>query len=149
MPSEDGLLGRITGFLERAEIPYKVAGEATVAAQLKGERKLMIPVMVTIATGGVRFETFFMRRPMERADEFYDMLLRRNMRARGVAFALDAVGDVYLVATVPQSAIDEGELDRIFGAILIEADGMFNAAIEVGFATYLAADLAWRARGGS
>lgn len=141
-------LETVRAFLARAEIPHKDAGPAAVAAQLRGERKLTIPVMITRATGALRFETFFMRKPMERRDEFYEMLLRRNMRARGVAFALDAVGDVYLVATVPEAAIDDDELDRIMGAVLIEADGMFNAAIEIGFGSYLAADLAWRARGG-
>jgi len=29
---------------------------------------------------------------------------------------------------------------------LIEADGLFNAAISIGFKSYLEADMAWRAR---
>ena len=133
-------------FLTRAEIPFKEAGDGRWAVQLRGERKLTIPVMITEAADDLRFETFFMRRPQENADRFYEMLLRRNMRARGVAFALDGVGDVYLVATLPLDAVDEDRLDKLFGAILVEADGMFTAAIEVGFASYLAADMAWRAK---
>jgi hypothetical protein len=136
----------LRGFLARAELPHKDAGEGRIAVQLRGERKLTIPVMIAIGTDDVRFETFFMRKPMENRDAFYEMLLRRNMRARGVAFAIDAAGDVYLVGSLPADALDDDRLDRIFGAILVEADGMFDAAIGVGFESYLAADMAWRAR---
>jgi hypothetical protein len=87
-----------------------------------------------------------MRRPQENADRFYELLLRRNARAYGVHFAVDADGDVYLAGRRAAAGLDEDEMDRIVGSILIEADGLFDAAIEVGFASYLEADRAWRAR---
>jgi len=136
----------IEGFLSRSEIPYKRVSENQWAAQLRGDRKLTIPVGILLSGDRVVFESFFMRRPQENAERFYEMLLRRNARAYGVHFAIDADGDVYLVGSRGASGIDEHELDRIIGSLLVEADGLFDAAISVGFESYLRADLAWRAR---
>ena len=66
-----------------------------------------------------------------------ELQLRRNARAYGVHFAVDAQGDVFLVGARAAAGLDVDELDRIVGSILIEADGMFNAAIEIGFKSYL------------
>ena len=132
-------------FLTREDIPFKLAGENTWAVQLRGERKLTIPIMITITGDRVAFESFFMRRPLENADRFYELLLRRNMRAYAVHFALDTAGDVFLVGQRATKGLDDAELDRILGSILVEADGLFDAAIKVGFASYLEADMRWRA----
>jgi hypothetical protein len=136
----------IDQFFEQAQISHKRASENTWVAELRGERKLSIPVTMTIAGDRLTIESFFMRRPQENKDQFYEMLLRRNARAYGVHFALDTTGDVYLVGQRSTTGLDVDELDRIAGAILTEADGMFDAAIRIGFAAYLEADMAWRAR---
>jgi hypothetical protein len=136
-------------FLENAEIPFKRVADGQWAAQLHGERKHTIPLGIALSGDRVIFESFFMRRPQENRDDFYELLLRRNMRAYGVHFAVDAQGDVFLVGARAAAGLDENELDRIIGSILIEADGLFDAAISIGFKTYLEADMAWRARGGN
>src|SRR5438309_2086223 len=141
----DGIAELIEGVLERAQIPFKQAGDLQWAAQLRGERKLTIPVMITVSGERIAFESFFMRRPQENEDRFYELLLRRNMRAYGVHFALDAIGDVFLVGQRACAGLDEDELDRIIGSILVEADGLFDAAVAIGFETYLEADMRWRA----
>jgi hypothetical protein len=53
---------------------------------------------------------------------------------------------VFLVGAREAAGLTEEELDRIVGSILIESDGLFDAAIKIGFARYLKADMAWRAR---
>jgi hypothetical protein len=136
----------IERFFQQADIPYKRVGDGQWAAQLRGDRKLTIPLGIALSGDRVVFESFFMRRPQENLAEFYEMLLRRNARAYGVHFALDGQGDVFLVGARAAHGLDGEELDRIVGSILIEADGLFNAAIEVGFKSYLEADMAWRAR---
>ena len=136
----------IDRFLQRSDIPHKRVSENEWAGQLRGDRKLTIPFGIALSGDRVVFESFFMRRPQENTDRFYEMLLRRNARAYGVHFAIDADGDVYLVGSRAAAGLDEGELDRIVGSILIEADGLFDAAIAVGFESYLRADLDWRAR---
>src|SRR5438874_13775720 len=139
----------IERFLEQADIPYKHVAEGRWAAQLRGERKHTIPLGVALSSDRVVFESFFMRRPQENREQFYELLLRRNMRAYGVHFAVDAQGDVFLVGARASAGLSEDELDRIVGSILIEADGLFDAAISIGFKSYLEADMAWRARGGN
>jgi len=141
-----GAAETIERFFEQADIPYKRVGDGQWAGQLSGDRKHTIPLGIAISGDRVVFESFFMRRPQENQEEFYEMLLRRNARAYGVHFALDAEGDVFLVGTRSAEGLDVDELDRIVGSILIEADGLFNAAIDVGFKSYLEADMAWRAR---
>ena len=141
-----GAAETIERFFEQADIPYKRVGEGQWAAQLSGDRKHTIPLGVALSGDRVVFESFFMRRPQENPAAFYEMLLRRNARAYGVHFALDPQGDVFLVGARAAKGLDADELDRIIGSLLIEADGLFNAAIEVGFKSYLEADMAWRAR---
>jgi len=138
-------LDAVESFCRSADLPV-VREPRRVGFQLRGERKLAIAVLVTEADAALRFESFFMRKPLDDPDRFYAMLLGRNARARGVAFALDAAGDVYLVAHLPVAAVADAELDRLVGAFLVESDGMFDAAMRVGFASYLEADLAWRAK---
>jgi len=139
----------IERFLEQAEIPYKQVDAGQWAAQLRGERKHTILLGIALVGDRVVFESFFMRRPQEAHDDFYELLLRRNMRSYGVHFALDADGDAYIVGARGAAGLNEDELDRIVGSILIEADGLFDAAIAIGFKSYLEADMAWRARGGA
>ncbi len=136
----------IERFFEQADIPFKRVGDGQWAAQLHGDRKHTIPLGIGLSGDRVMFESFFMRRPQENLDAFYEMLLRRNSRAYGVHFAVDAQGDVFLVGARSAEGLSVDELDRIVGSILIEADGLFNAAIETGFKSYLEADMAWRAR---
>jgi len=136
----------IERFFEQADIQYKLLAEGQWAAQLRGERKHTIPLGIALSGDRVVFESFFMRRPQENKDAFYELLLRRNARAYGVHFAVDAEGDVFLVGARAAAGLDIDELDRIVGSILIEADGLFNAAISIGFKSYLEADMAWRAR---
>jgi hypothetical protein len=136
----------IEQFFERSEIAYRRLSDTTWGAQLTGEHKHTIGFGIELIADRVRFESFFMRRPMENADAFYGLLLSRNMRSYGVHFAIDADGDVYLVGQRGADGLNEDELDRIVGTILVESDGMFGRAIEIGFADYLAADMAWRAR---
>jgi hypothetical protein len=144
-----GAAETIEHFLENAEITFKRVADGQWAAQLHGERKHTIPLGIALSGDRVIFESFFMRRPQENRDDFYELLLRRNMRAYGVHFAVDAQGDVFLVGARAAAGLDENELDRIIGSILIEADGLFDAAISIGFKTYLEADMAWRARSGN
>ncbi|MGZ4141905.1 MAG: YbjN domain-containing protein [Actinomycetota bacterium] len=143
MPDVDATIDH---FLEQAGIPSKRVSETQWAAQLTGDRKLTIPLGIALSGDRVVFESFFMRKPQENAEQFYELLLRRNARAYGVHFAIDAEGDVFLVGARAARGLDADELDRIVGSILLESDGLFDAAIKIGFAHYLEADLAWRAR---
>jgi hypothetical protein len=74
----------------------------------------------------------------------YRWLLERNRRTYGVSFAIDHLGDIYLVGRVPLDAVNEEELDRLMGAVLEYSDGSFNILLELGFADSIRREWQWR-----
>ncbi len=93
-------------------------------------------------------EAFFCRQPDENHAEFYRFLLERGGRMYGVHFALDQVGDVYLVGRLPLGCISTDEIDRILGCVLSYSDENFDAALMLGFASSIRRERAWRAKRG-
>ncbi|MFA5890221.1 MAG: YbjN domain-containing protein [Actinomycetota bacterium] len=132
-------------FFDASGIQHRRVDDTHWIAELAGEHKSSIPIAISLTGQCVEVEAFFMRRPQENQERFYELLLRRNTRAYAVSFALDEAGDVYLVGRRAIAGLDEDEMDRIVGSVLVEADGLFDAAVSIGFASYLEADLRWRA----
>ena len=52
--------------------------------------------------------------------------------------------DIHLVGRVGLHAVDDDELDRVLGQVLEAADGDFNTLIELGFASSIRREWAWR-----
>ena len=73
--------------------------------RLEGQHKLATMTWLLAGTHSLQVEAFFCRQPDENHAEFYRYLLERGSRMFGVHFALDPVGDVYLVGRLPLSAI--------------------------------------------
>jgi hypothetical protein len=61
-----------------------------------------------------------------------------------VAFAINEMGDIYLVGRLPFSSITEQELDRVIGAVLQYSDSSFNPLLEIGFSSAIRREWAWR-----
>ena len=62
----------------------------------------------------------------------------------GVSYAIDRLGDIYLVGRLPLSVVTPEELDRLLGTVLEAADGAFNTLLELGFASAIRKEYAWR-----
>jgi hypothetical protein len=139
----------IASYLDERDIRYERVSDADWAIQMHGEKKLSITVLFALRERTLQVESFFIRRPAENHADLYRLLLRTNVRVYGVRFALDEIGDVYLVGRFPVESLTEEELDRVLGAILSTSDELFMPAIEIGFASYLKRDLAWRAAQGT
>ena len=84
------------------------------------------------------------RQPDEAHDAVYRFLLQRNARLYGVHYALDRVGDIHLIGRIGLHAVTAEELDRVLGQVLEAADGDFNTLLEIGFATSIRREHAWR-----
>ena len=93
-------------------------------------------------------ESFFCRQPDENHEAFYRFLLERNGRMYGVHFTLDSVGDVYLTGRLPLSAVAVADIDRLLGCVLSYSDDNFDTALELGFASAIRREWAWRAKRG-
>jgi hypothetical protein len=61
-----------------------------------------------------------------------------------VAFAINEMGDIYLVGRLPFNSITEQELDRVIGAVLQYSDSSFNPLLEIGFSSAIRREWAWR-----
>jgi hypothetical protein len=122
--------------------PGARAGEYVV--QLPGEAKLATTVSLVVGDRGLKAMAFVVRRPDENHEEVYRWLLARNARLPGVAFALDRLGDVYLVGRLPVAAVTVDALDDLLGVILSTADASFNDLLSLGFATSIRKEWAWR-----
>jgi hypothetical protein len=118
--------------------------------ELPGERKLITNTLLSIGEHSVRIEAFVCRRPDENHEGVYRFLLKRNRRLYGMAYTLDNIGDVYLVGRVALDIINAEEVDRILGQVLEAVNNDFNTLLELGFATSIRKEWAWRvARGES
>ena len=111
---------------------------------LPGERKLQTPVRLDVGPHSLAVHAFVCRRPDENFEAVYRWMLERNMRMYGVAFGLDAMGDIFLDARLPLGAIEADEIDRLLGAVLSYADESFNSLIELGFASSIRKEWEWR-----
>ncbi|AFA72084.1 protein of unknown function DUF2596 [Gordonia polyisoprenivorans VH2] len=135
--------------LSEREIPFtrKSSGAAQaehIVLELPGERKLKTTVLLTAGTYGVRVEAFVCRHPDEKLEEVFKFLLKRNRRLYGVAYTIDNIGDIYLIGRISGDALTADEVDRVLGQVLEAADGDFNALLEIGFATSIRREWAWR-----
>lgn len=125
-------------------------GEVRFSFALPGTNKLQTPVRLDLGRHALGIHAFVCRRPDENFEAVYRFLLEQNMRLFGVAYGLDGDGDIYLDARLPLSSVNLEDLDRLLGSVLSYADEAFNVLLELGFATSIRKEWAWReARGES
>lgn len=134
--------------LGAAELEHRVLGPGSYLVSLPGTHRLSTPCWLTVGARELRVQAFVMRHADEGRERLYDFLLHRNARAHGVAFALDAVGDVYLVGEFPLVGVGEEEVDRLLGAVLTAADENFDTMLRLGFGSSIRREWAWRRRRG-
>lgn len=139
----DRLAGIVRETLLAGEIEFTERG-SIFDVVLPGERKLQTPVRLEIGPHALGVHAFVCRRPDENFETVYRWLLERNMRLFGVAFGLDALGDIYLDARLPLALVDPDEIDRLLGSVLTYADESFNAILELGFASAIRKEWEWR-----
>ena len=119
-------------------------GSGAFEVDLPGERKLKTTCRLDVGRHALGVHAFVARRPDENHEVVYRWMLERNLRMFGVAFAVDAAGDIYLDGRLPLEAVTPAELDRVLGAVLTYADESFNVILELGFATSIRREWAWR-----
>ncbi|MGB9378690.1 MAG: YbjN domain-containing protein [Mycobacteriales bacterium] len=134
--------------LDERELEYNRTGEGSYLVKLPGTHKLATMCWLVVGAHSLLVEAFVMRRPDESREQLYDFMLQRNARMYAVAFSVDAVGDVYLVGRVPLQAVTADEIDRLLGSVLTYADDNFDAMLEIGFATSIRKEWAWRVKRG-
>jgi hypothetical protein len=134
--------------LEDLGVEYEPVEPGSFLVTLRGEHKLQTMTWLIAGAHSLLVEAFFCRQPDENHAGFYRFLLEHNARMYGVHFALDPVGDVYLVGRQPLAAIGPAEIDRLLGCVLSYADDTFDQALMIGFAGAIRKEYAWRVKRG-
>jgi hypothetical protein len=134
--------------LDSLEVSYSSPEPGSFLVKLPGQHKLATMAWLIAGRHSLHVEAFFCRKPDENEAEFYRFLLERNARRYGVHFAVDPVGDVYLVGRQPREAISAHEVDRLLGCVLSYADDIFDQALMLGFASAIRKEYAWRVKRG-
>jgi hypothetical protein len=130
--------------LEGLEVSFEEPSPGTFVAVLPGERKLRTTVSLVVGPHSLTANAFVVRRPDENAEAVYRWLLRHNAKHPGVAFGIDPLGDVYVVGQLPLAAVTVDEIDRLLGRVLALSDSSFNTLLELGFASSIRREWAWR-----
>ncbi len=134
----------IRAYLEAADLSWEQPDPATFVITLPGEHKLRTTVALSVGQQSVTINAFVARHPDENHEAVHRWLLERNRRMYGVAFAIDHLGDIYLVGHLSLSAVTPEELDRVLGCVLEYADNSFNPLLELGFASAIRREWQWR-----
>jgi Putative bacterial sensory transduction regulator len=136
--------------LTDAELEWESPAPGTYVVTLPGTHKLSTTCSLVVGRHSLSVNAFVVRCPDENHQAVHRWLLERNTRMYGMSYAIDGLGDVYLVGRLPLAAVTPEEVDRILGTVLENADGSFNTLLELGFATAIRREYEWRtARGES
>lgn len=130
--------------LDDGEVSYVEHAPGVFEVDLPGERKLTTTCRMHVEAHSLGVHAFVARHPDENFEGVYQWLLEQNLKLYGVAFAVDAAGDIYLDGRLPLHAVTNEEIDRLLGSVLNTADDSFNTILELGFATSIRREWQWR-----
>jgi hypothetical protein len=137
--------GRIVeDVLKDAELEWESPEPGHYVVKLPGVRKLSTTVSLKVGRHSLSLNAFVIRHPDENEAGVHRWLLERNLKLYGVGYAVDPLGDIYVTGKLPLAAVTPDEIDRLLGQVLEAADGSFNNLLELGFATAIRREYAWR-----
>lgn len=131
-----------------ADVEWEEASPGFFVVVLPGEQKLRTNVSLTVGGDNVVVNAFVIRHPDENTAAVHRWLLERNQRIFGLAYAIDHLGDIFLVGTLPIEGFTTDVMDRLMGAVLLHSDQAFNTLLELGFAEAIKAEWRWRLNAG-
>jgi hypothetical protein len=138
----------IEAALASLDLDFESPRPGAYLVRLAGQHKLATMTWLIAGAHSLHVEAFFCRQPDENHARFYRFLLERSGRMFGVSFALDPVGDVYLVGRLPLASITPDEIDRILGCVLSYSDDNFDQALMIGFPSAIRKEREWRIKRG-
>lgn len=131
-------------FLTESQTTYEESNTDTFIVSLPGSKKRSIVCALSLGDYSLVINSFVMRAPDENSVAVYKYLLEQNAGMYGVHFALNSLGDIFLVGRIPLGAVDATEIDRILGCVLEYTERHFDQLLELGFANAIRREWAWR-----
>ena len=108
----------IDDFLSSHDLDYEQKDENTYLITLPGEAKQQTHCALVVGDHSLSINAFVIRKPDENKAAVFEYLLKKNASMYSIAFAVNELGDIYLVGRLPLDAVNEREIDRILGAVL-------------------------------
>ena len=110
--------GRLLGLLTDLGVPFERVEAGAYVVELHGAERPRTWFWVVVGEQSVALEAFVMHLTVE-ADHaaVHRHVLRRGLGLRQVHYALDDVGDLFLVGDLPHAGLDEAGLDRVLGEV--------------------------------
>ncbi len=130
-------------WVKESGLDYERAA-GTVTVVMPGEHKLRTTCSVSVGAHSLSVNAFVARHPDENTERVLRWLLERNRKLFAIAYAIDQLGDIYLVGRLPVATVTTAVLDQVMGAVLAEADGSFNHILEIGFRSSIEREWRWR-----
>jgi Putative bacterial sensory transduction regulator len=127
-----------------ADLEFEQPKPGAYVVKLPGEHKLWTTASLVVGDHTLSLNAFVARHPDENFEGVYRWLLERNARLGLVAFALDHLGDVYLVGRLPLHSVTPADIDQLLGEALSASDSSFDVLLELGFAGAIRREWAWR-----
>jgi len=134
----------IEEFLSSHDLDFDTPNTKTFFITLPGEKKLETHCALILGDHSLTISAFVIRKPDENIAAVHEWLLQKNSSMYSVAFAINELGDIYLVGRLPLIAVTEHEIDRVIGAVLQYSDSSFDALLGMGFANAIRREWAWR-----
>jgi hypothetical protein len=137
------VVSTIESFLNDQKIDFEKSGN-TFLVTLPGEKKLQTHCALVVGDHSLSINAFVIRKPDENEAAVHHWCMSKNASMYGLAYAINELGDIYLVGRLPLDAVNPQELDRILGSVLQYSDSAFNPLLELGFANAIRREWAWR-----
>jgi hypothetical protein len=134
----------IAAALADMEVSHTRRAPGEYLVTLPGTNRLQTHCWLVVRDHSVFVQAFVCRKPDEAHDVVYRFLLQRNARLYGVHYTLDRIGDIHLIGRLSLRSVDADEIDRVLGQVLDAADNDFNTLLELGFASSIRREYAWR-----
>ena len=127
--------GRLLSLLTGLGVPFERVEAGAYLIELHGVRRPRTLLWVIAGEQALALEAFVMHMiAVPDAGPIHRHMLRRNLGLRTVHYAVDDVGDLFLVGSLPHDALHEGGLDGVLGEVLalLETDGPRLQALAYG-----------------
>jgi hypothetical protein len=134
----------IEEFLDSHDLEYERKDPNTFLVTLPGEKKLQTHCALIVGDHSLSINAFVIRKPDDNEAAVHSWCMTKNASMYGIAFAINELGDVFLVGRLPLFAVTDRELDRLIGSVLQYSDNSFNTLLELGFANAIRREWAWR-----
>ena len=127
--------GRLLTLLTDLGVPFERVEAGAYVLELHGAKRPRTLLWVIAGEQALQLEAFVMHViGVTDPGPVHRHLLRRNLGLRTVHYAVDDVGDLFLVGSLPHEALHEGGLDGVLGEVLslLESDGPKLQALAYG-----------------